>query len=160
MERGNLLTGAQYINIDYYPAAEEAGLGTFMQYTTIPTIETGLAQLEEKVTSILDTINALPLADTVATLNQNLVSLQSILDNQSTQELPTHLDQTVQELRAVIGSLSPNSDAAQTLDSSLLSLNRTLANLESLTGTLSRQPSAVIFPSSPEVDPIPEVTAQ
>lgn len=160
MERGNLLTGAQYINIDYYPAAEEADLGTFMQYTTIPTIETGLAQLEEKVTSILDTINALPLADTVATLNQNLVSLQSILDNQSTQELPTHLDQTVQELRAVIGSLSPNSDAAQTLDSSLLSLNRTLANLESLTGTLSRQPSAVIFPSSPEVDPIPEVTAQ
>jgi paraquat-inducible protein B len=76
------------------------------------------------------------------------------------QQLPTHLDQTVQELKAVIGSLSPNSDAAQTLDSSLLSLNRTLANLESLTGKLSRQPSAVIFPSSPEVDPIPEVTAQ
>ena len=160
MERGNLLTGAQYINLDYYPAAEKATLGTFMQYTTIPTIETGLAQMEEKVTSILNTIDALPLADTVASLNQNLESLESILDNQSTQQLPTHLDQTIQELRDAISSLAPNSDASQTLNSSLLSLNRTLANLESLTGTLSRQPSAVIFPSSPEVDPIPEVSEQ
>jgi paraquat-inducible protein B len=131
-----------------------------MQYTTIPTIETGLAQMEEKVTSILNTIDALPLADTVTSLNQNLASLESILDNQSTQQLPTHLDQTVQELRDVINSLSPNSDASQTLNSSLLSLSRTLANLESLTGKLSRQPSAVIFPSSPEVDPIPEVSEQ
>jgi paraquat-inducible protein B len=160
MERGNLLTGAQYINLDYYPTAEKATLGTFMQYTTIPTIETGLAQIEEKVTSILNTIDALPLADTVASLNQNLESLESILDNQSTQQLPTHLDQTVQELRDLINSLSPNSDASQTLNSSLLSLSRTLANLESLTGKLSRQPSAVIFPSSPEVDPIPEVSEQ
>jgi paraquat-inducible protein B len=160
MENGNLLTGAQYINLDYYPAAEKATLGTFMQYTTIPTIETGLAQMEEKVTSILNTIDALPLADTVASLNQNLESLESILDNQSTQQLPTHLDQTIQELRDAISNLAPNSDASQTLNSSLLSLNRTLANLESLTGTLSRQPSAVIFPSSPEVDPIPEVSEQ
>jgi paraquat-inducible protein B len=131
-----------------------------MQYTTIPTIQTGLAQLEEKVMSILNTINTLPLADTVASLNQNLESLQSILGNQSTQQLPADLDQTVQELRDAISSLSPNSDGAQTLNSSLLSLNRTLANLESLTGTLARQPSAVIFPSSPEVDPIPEVSEQ
>ena len=160
MESGNLLTGSQYINIDYYPSAKEATLGTFMQYTTIPTIETGLAQLEEQVTSILNTINELPLADTVASLNQNLESLQSILDNQSTQQLPMHLDQTVQELRDAINSLAPNSDASQTLNSSLLSLNRTLANLESLTGTLSRQPSAVIFPSTPEADPIPEVSTQ
>ncbi len=160
MERGNLLTGAQYISIDYYPATADATLGSFMQYTTIPTIQTGLAQLEEKVMSILNTINTLPLADTVASLNQNLESLQSILGNQSTQQLPADLDQTVQELRDAISSLSPNSDGAQTLNSSLLSLNRTLANLESLTGTLARQPSAVIFPSSPEVDPIPEVSEQ
>ena len=158
MKRGNLLTGAQYIGLDFYPTAEEAALGTFMDYTTIPTIETGLAQLEEKILAILNTINALPLAKTVASLNQNLLSLQSILENQSTQQLPQHLDQTIQEIRDAISRLSPNSDTSQTLNSSLLSLNRTLANLESLTGKLSRQPSAVIFPSSPEVDPIPEVS--
>jgi len=160
MESGNLFTGAKYIDIDFYPTAPDATLGTFLQYTTIPTIETGLVRLEEQLTSILDTIEALPLADTVATLNQNLASLQSILANQSTQQLPTHLDETVQELRDAISSIAPNSDASQTLDSSLLSLNRTLANLESLTGTLSKQPNAVIFPSSPEVDPIPEVSKQ
>lgn len=158
MKRGNLLTGAQYIGLDFYPTAEEASLGTFMEYTTIPTIETGLAQLEEKVLAILNTIDALPLADTVASLNQNLLSLQAILESQSTQQLPKHLDQTIQEIRDAISRLGPNSDTSQTLNSSLLSLNRTLANLESLSGKLSRQPSAVIFPSSPEVDPIPEVS--
>ena len=51
MESGNLLTGAQYIRPRLsIPTAEEAALGTFMDYTTIPTIETGLAQLEEQVT--------------------------------------------------------------------------------------------------------------
>lgn len=165
MESGNLLTGAQYISIDFYPEAGDATLGTFLEYTTIPTIETGLAQLEKKVNAILDTINSLPLNDTVtgansaiAALNENLSSLQLILENQNTQQLPAQLDKTLQELRDVISALSPNSDAYQSLNSSLLSLNRTMGNLESLTRTLSGQPNAVLLPSSPTPDPIPEVS--
>lgn len=165
MASGNLLTGAKYISIDFYPDVKTQSLGTFMQYTSIPTVETGLAQLEQKVNAILDTINALPLADTVGntnaaigTLNKNLASLQSILENQSTQQLPANLDQTLQELRDAMSSLSPNSAAYQSLNSSLLSLNRTLGNLESLTRTLSQQPNAVVFPPNPRPDPIPEVS--
>jgi paraquat-inducible protein B len=135
-----------------------------MEYTTIPTIDSGLAQLDQKVNAILDTINGLPLANTVASantaiasLNQNLTSLQSILQNQSTQQLPANLNQTLQELRDAVSSLSPDSKAAQSLSSSLLSLNRTLGNLETLTRTLSGQPNAVLLPSTPVPDPIPEV---
>jgi hypothetical protein len=40
-----------------------------MEYTTIPTIETGLGQLEQKLNAVLDTINALPLNDTVSSAN-------------------------------------------------------------------------------------------
>jgi paraquat-inducible protein B len=116
------------------------------------------------VNAILDTINSLPLADTVssantaiATLNQNLASLQLILENQSTQQLPASLDKTLQELRDAVDNLSPDSQAGQSLNSSLLSLNRTLGNLENLTRTLSGQPNAVILPSTPVPDPIPEV---
>lgn len=165
MESGNLLTGAQYINLDFFPETGDASLGTFLDYTTIPTIETGLAQLEKKVNAILDTINALPLNDTVTgansainSLNQNLASLQLILENQSTQQLPAQLDKTLQELRDVIGGLSPDSEASQSLNSSLLSLNRTLGNLESLTRKLSEQPNSVLLPSTSKPDPIPEVS--
>jgi len=165
MASGNLLTGAKYISIDFYPDAKPDSLSTFMEYTAIPTVETGLAQLEQKVNAILDTINALPLAETMSntnaaieTLNGNLASLQSILENQSTQQLPANLDKTLAELRDAMGSLSPSSPAYQSLSSSLLSLNRTLGNLESLTRTLSEQPNAVVLPSSPRPDPIPEVS--
>lgn len=165
MESGNLLTGAKYISIDFYPEAKAAALGTFMTYTTIPSIETGLAQLAQSVNSILDTLNKLPLEDTVAgantaltTLNQSLESLQSILDNQSAQQLPVQLDETLQNLQEAMSGLSPNSETYQSLNSSLLSLNRTMSNLEALTRKLSENPNAVILPSSPAPDPIPEVS--
>ena len=139
-------------------------MGSFMEYTTIPTIDSGLAQLDQKVNMLLDKINALPLADTVGSantaitsLNQNLESLQKILENQSTQQLPANLNQTLQELRDAVSNVAPESQAGQSLNSSLLSLNRTLGNLENLTRTLSGQPSAVLLPSTPVPDPIPEV---
>jgi paraquat-inducible protein B len=164
MESGNLITGAKYINFDFFSDAKKDTMGSFMEYTTIPTIDSGLAQLDQKVNALLDNINALPLADTVAsannaiaTLNQNLASLQLLLENQSTQQLPANLDQTLQELRDAVDNLSPDSRAGQSLNSSLLSLNRTLGNLETLTRTLSGQPNAVLLPSSPVPDPIPEV---
>ena len=165
MASGNLITGAKYISFDFFSGVETASLGSFMEYTTIPTIDSGLAQLDQKVNALLDNINALPLADTVAstntaiaTLNKNLASLQLILESQSTQQLPANLNETLQELRDAVDNLSPDSQAGQSLNSSLLSLNRTLGNLESLTRTLSAQPNAVILPTAPVPDPIPEVS--
>jgi len=167
MASGNLITGAKYISIDFFPGAKTAAMGSFMEYTTIPTMDSGLAQLDQKVNVILDTINGLPLADTVAStntaiakLNENLASLQSILENQSTQQLPANLNETLEELRNAVENLSPGAQAGQSLDSSLLSLHRTLGNLESLTRKLSAQPNAVVLPSTPVPDPIPEVRKQ
>jgi paraquat-inducible protein B len=167
MASGNLITGAKYISFDFFDGAKPGALGSFMEYTTIPTIDSGLAQLDQKLNALLDNVNALPLADTVAsantaivTLNKSLASLQSILEAQSTQQLPANLDQTLKELRDAVSNLSPDSQAGQSLNSSLLSLNRTLGNLEALTRTLSGQPSAILLPSTPVPDPIPEVNKQ
>jgi paraquat-inducible protein B len=164
LETGSLLTGAKYINIDYFEGVEPAEIGSFFEYPTIPAIATGLDQLEHKLTAILDKINALPLQETVqgankavATLNETLDSLNTIMEKQSTQQLPEQLDETLQELRATLQGFSPDSDAYQSINSSLLRLNRTLGNMESLTRTLSEQPNAAILPSKARHDPIPEV---
>jgi paraquat-inducible protein B len=164
LETGSLLTGAKYVNIDYFEGVEEAAIGSFLDYPTIPSIETGLGQIEQKLTAVLDKINALPLDDmvtganaAVATLNQTLASLHTILESQSTQQLPKQLDATLQDLRATLKGFSPDSEVYQSINSSLLRLNRTLGNMESLTRTLSEQPNAALMPSSPTPDPIPEV---
>ena len=163
LETGSLLTGAKYINIDYFDGVDEASIGSFGEYSTIPTIATGLGQIEKKLTAVLDKINALPLEDTVtgantavASLNQTLESLNTILENQSTQQLPDELNKTLQDLRATVKSFSPDSEIYQSINSSLLRLNRTMGNMESLTRTLSGQPNAVLLPSSQTPDPIPE----
>lgn len=164
LETGSLLTGAKYVNIDYFPKAEAASVGKFLEYTTIPSIETGLGQIEEKLTAVLDKINALPLEDTVAsantaitTLNSTLDSLNTLLENQSTQQLPEQIDKTLQDLRNTLEGLSPDSEMYRSLNSSLLRMNRTLGNVEALTRTLSKQPNAALLPSTPVPDIIPEV---
>lgn len=163
LESGNLLTGAKYIAMDYYSDAEDASVGTSLGYPTIPTIGTGLDQLQQKITSILDMINGLPLDQTVdnanaaiSSLNQSLQSLDKILENQSTQELPAELNRTLQELRITLDGLSPGSEIHQSINSSLLRLNRTLGNIETISGTLAEQPNAIVLPSSSKPDPVPE----
>lgn len=164
METGSLLTGAKYIGMDYFEDAEPASLGEFEGYTTIPTISTGLGQIEQKLTAVLDKINDLPLEDTVgsanaalANLDRTLASLNTVLSDQSTQQLPAELDQTLEDLQGALKGFSPESEAYQSIQSSLLRLNRTLGNVESLTRTLSGQPNAALLPSDPKPDPIPEV---
>ena len=80
------------------------------------------------------------------------------MPSQGSQQLPANLDKTLRELQDAISTLAPDSAASQGLNASLLSLNRTLGNLESFTRTLSEQPSAVVVPASPRPDPIPEVS--
>ncbi len=165
MESGNLLTGAKYIAVDYFPGAGAGEIERFADHPTIPTVSSGLGQIQHQLSAVLDKVNALPLEATVASanaaiagLNANLQSLQKILDAQSTQQLPADLEATLDEIRGAVSVLSPDSELYQSLGSSLLRLNRSLGNLESLTRTLASQPNAAIMPSSAEPDPIPEVT--
>jgi paraquat-inducible protein B len=139
-------------------------MGMFLSYTTVPTIETGLAQITQSVNSILETVDALPLMETVsgandavATLNETLNSLKAVLENQSTQQLPGQLDKTLDDFREAVKGLTPDSESYQSLNSTLLSLNRTMSNLEILTRTLSEKPNAVLLPYQQTPDPEPEV---
>ncbi len=69
VEYASLITGAKYVSLDYHQDAEPQTLGTFLSYSRIPTIETGLDQLQEQMASMLDTFSNLPLDDTIASAN-------------------------------------------------------------------------------------------
>ncbi|RLA39007.1 MAG: paraquat-inducible protein B [Gammaproteobacteria bacterium] len=167
LETGNLLTGKQLISIDYFPDKEPAELGKFEQYSVIPSVETGVARLEQQVSAFLEKLNALPLEETVAGANKTLTSLtasidsvNSVLASEDTQALPKELVATLNDLRIVLNGLSPNSKMAQSLGSSVSTLNATLISLDALIRQLSIKPNAIIFPVSPEPDLIPEAQAQ
>ena len=174
LETGNLLTGKQLISLDYFPDEEPTQLGEFEQYSVIPSIETGVARLEQQVSAFLEKLNALPLEETVVGANRvmgnvddTLTSLtaaidsaNSVLASEDVQALPDELVATLYDLRTVLNGLSPNSKMAQSLGSSVSTLNATLISLDALIRQLSIKPNAIIFPVSPEQDLIPEAQAQ
>ncbi len=167
---GNLLTGKQLIEIDYYADVPKEELGTFEGYPVIPSVETGIGRLEQQVSALLTKFNALPLETTVkdadqalkrvdttlAELSRTLVSVNTILESNAAQSLPVEVNAAIIELRSVLDGLSQDSPFYQNLDASMSKLNRTLQNLTELTRQLSEQPNSVLFPAKSEADVIPE----
>ncbi|MDH4039275.1 MAG: intermembrane transport protein PqiB [Gammaproteobacteria bacterium] len=177
LQTGSLLTGALYLNLDFYP--EEKGKAVVAQeefdgYPVIPTIPSGLGRLEKQVGTLLDKLNGLPLEPlvanansalgtldgTLAALTSTMASLQEILDKDGSKELPGELTKTLAELRQALASLSPDSAMGQSISDSVFELNRTLRNLEDLTRTLSEKPNSLVFPTEISADPIPEASPQ
>jgi len=163
LENGNLLTGAKYVGIDYFPTADPAEVGVLRDYAVIPVIDTGLAQIQQKVVTILDKINNMELEETVDGLNTSIDSLdgilaevQGLLATEGMQDLPAELGDTLVELTELLNALSPGSPTYESIDSSLLRLNRGLTDFENLMETLSEQPNALVLPSSTSDDPEPE----
>ncbi len=157
LETGNLLTGAQYVGIDYYPnVRDEAEVGEWGEWQTIPTISGGFGQIMVKVNSILDQIDRAPIEETIADLDRVLDGLQKLLNSASTQSLPAELQATLEELQQTLDGLSPDSELYQNLNTSMRELKRTLSNLENVTRTLSGQPNAAVMGSKIPPDPIPE----
>ena len=62
---GSLLTGALFVDFDYYKDPVPAEFTTVGDYPSIPTISSGFAQLETKFSAILDKIQSLPIDATM-----------------------------------------------------------------------------------------------
>ena len=143
LETGNLFTGSLLVSLDMYPDAKAAELGTFAGRPTIPTIPGGLESIEKKVTQLLDKLNELRLEDVAGSADATLRELTA----------------TIAELRAFVASQSVQS-LPHSIESSLDELDRTLKSVRALAEALENQPSLLIFPSEPTLDPEPKAINQ
>lgn len=167
LETGSLITGALYINFDYYDDAEKAKMTEWEGYSSIPTMASGLGRIEHQVNTFLEKLNDLPLKDTVGSLDDALVSLNDtlksvdgILNQEGTQNLTEDLSATLVELRKILAELAPEGTAYQSLNSSINELNQTLYNVQELTRTLADKPNALVLPTDFPDDPQPEANRQ
>jgi paraquat-inducible protein B len=176
LKTGNLLTGALFVDLDYYPDAPRAELSTLDGYTTIPTISAGFAQLEAKLSAVLDKIQALPVdtalekiamaaeesaltiaeaRNTLRELEATVAAARATLEDPEFQGLPGDLRRTLQELEQSIASVGPKSslqgDLARTLDE----LRATLRSLKSMTTTIDERPNSLLFGRESSGNPTP-----
>lgn len=112
---GSLLSGAKVVEIEFYDDVPAAEVGEFEGYKTIPTIASGIGQLEHRISTLLDKLNSLPLEATVSSVNhtlgeldQSLAALTAILEDDTVRGIPLELQQTLAALRAILDGDSVN----------------------------------------------------
>ncbi len=166
---GNLLTGALVVSFDFFDKVDPASITTIGNYKTIPTVSTGLEQIQTKVTNLLDTLNELPLSlvlqetnstmkqvtNTLTKADQSINELNNILAQSDTQQLPESFNKVLAELQTTLQGISPNSDLYQDLSSSIEQLNSTLKSVEHLSHEIESKPNSLIFSKqkTPDLQP-------
>jgi paraquat-inducible protein B len=107
--QGNLLTGSQVVELEYYDDLPDAEMGEFEGYPTLPSIVTGLSGLEQKVSTLLDKANELPVEEilgslnlAVKELNRSLKALNVVAENENLNKIPDELQGALVALRAIL----------------------------------------------------------
>lgn len=164
---GNLLTGQLYIAFDFVPNAPRVAFNMNSKPLIVPTVRTDISRLQEQVASIVDKLDQVPFDSIGRRLDESLVELDKVLKQVNGDVLPeakTTLQEAQQSLRTVNGALAPDAPLPQSLNQTLIELQRSARSLRTLTDMLGRHPEALIRgrgedPSLPSATRSPEKTA-
>lgn len=166
LKTGSLITGAMYVDFDYYPEAAPAEISTAGEYTVLPTVSSGFAQLEAKLTAILDKLQAVPMQtavteianaakeaqttiiearDTLSRIDTAVEHANTALSNPAIQQLPTDLQKTLDEMQKTVASIGPESPVQGDLLRTLDELRASLRSLKTLTNSVEDKPNSLLF---------------
>lgn len=170
LKSGNLPTGSLFVDLNFMLDAEPiTTLDKFENMSVIPTTPTGLAQLEVKVSALLDKLNGLQIEPLLTGLEQNLQSsdlmlrevqamvkdFRSVVQNPALQSVPETINQTLSDLQKTLDGFGPEAPAYQELTRSLQQLDKLLRDLQPAAKKIGEHPSSLIFDRSRGTDPTP-----
>lgn len=81
LKSGNLLTGQLYVDLNYYPDETYAGLRQEGKYVILPTVHTGLENIQDQVASLLEKFNELKIEELITKVGQTSDEATQALDN-------------------------------------------------------------------------------
>ncbi len=154
---GNLLTGQLYIALDFIPGARPTRFDVGARPLEIPTVPGSVQELQQKLVSVVDKIDRIPIAQIGAHLDENLVELDGALRELRTDVLPagrTAFNSLHTTLGTVDHALADDAPWRDNIDQTLVEARSTLRSVRSLTDYLDRHPEALLrgrHPSQPTV---------
>jgi paraquat-inducible protein B len=181
LKTGSLLTGAMYVDFDYYPADKPAELGYKGDFPVVPTMPSGFAQLEVKLASVLDKIDKLPLNDavseitsaaketatTVAEARKALEEIEKVaaaakvtLEGEDFKNLPTDLRRTLTELERALASVGPDGNVQGDLLRTLDELRGALRSIDGLADSIKEKPNSLLFGKDDSGNPRPKAAGK
>jgi paraquat-inducible protein B len=162
LRTGSLLTGQLYVSFDYYPRAVKVKLDLSQTEPELPVVPSALADLEDKLASIVDKLDRMPLEEIgnsvkkdLETLDQTLTDARKLISSADSKLVPG-ITAAIDDLRRTLAAteramtsaneslLESNAAAQEELRSALTEFTRAARGLRVLTDQLERQPSSLI----------------
>jgi len=154
LRTGSLLTGQQYVALDFFPRAPRTQSDPTQLPMVLPTVSGGLDELQASLTDILRKIDAMPLERLGSDADAALVTLRMTLETTNrladrlerdvTPELRSALTEAGRALAVVDQTLSTDAPLPQDLRQSLKQLTRAAEALRSLADYLEQHPEALL----------------
>jgi paraquat-inducible protein B len=154
LRSANLLTGQLYVALDFFPKEPAARFDAKKSPPEIPTISTGLAELQDSVSNIVKTLERVPfdklavdLRRALGTLEATLKRADTLLQKVSTEVAP-ELRATLEQARKTLGSaeqaLGTDSPMQGDLRETLNEVTKAAETVRSLADYLERHPESLI----------------
>jgi paraquat-inducible protein B len=144
---GNLLTGQLYIALDFIPGSRPARFDVDVRPLEIPTVSGSVEELQQKLVSIVDKIDRMPIARIGRHLDEDLVGLDSALQELRTNVMPAG-SAAFNSLHTTLGTvdhaLSDDAPWRDNIDQTVIEARSTLRSVRSLTEYLDRHPEALL----------------
>lgn len=167
LRAGNLLTGALFVDLNFYPDEAYEVVNVPTDYAFFPTVTNSFTQLDQKFTALLDSLNNIKFSEfidtatstlayseeTLRTISRTSEQLNKLLEQDDMQELPSVLVRALSELEQTFAGYSVDAPAYNELTQSVERLNSILRELEPLSETLRDSPRALFFDSRIPEDP-------
>lgn len=166
---GNLLTGALYIDSQFYPELKMEDIGNYGRYDIFPTRAGGFAEIQKKISDLLNKFNALPVENTLAELTETLDSsqktmtaidkvandLDKLLAQKDTQAIPGEIRESLQQIQTTLNGFGPDAAPYRNLESALSRFEQVMGELQPVLRQLNDKPNSLIFSGEKAQDPIP-----
>lgn len=164
MKSGNLLTGALYIDLDFYPDAKPwTGPTEVYDRPLIPTISGGLAEVQKRLLQTLDKINSMPVEPMLVEMTQTLketrsmmAKLNTILASKEVNNLPKDMQKTLEELNRSLKGFQPGSSAYSSMVADMQRIDQVMRELQPILQKLNQKSNALVFEAPSANDPQPK----
>lgn len=183
LKTGSYLTGAMFVDFDYFPEEQEEIL-TYNdrgEYPVVPTLVSGLANIEMKLASVMETIDDLPLDDAVTnisdaarelaiTVEESKKALTQIegaaaaaretMESPEFKALPADVRSSLAELDKSVASMGPDGNIQGDLLRTLDELRNAIRSMESMTDTIKEKPNSLLFGKDDSGNPRPKAAGR
>lgn len=154
LRSGNIITGQRVIALDFFPDAPRVKIDWTKTPPEMPTIPSGLQDLEMKVNAIMAKLEKMPIDEIALNLKNILVRVDAFIKKVDTETMP-QANKTIEELRKALTSVNEtmvgkDAPTQQQLREALQEITKAAQGVSGLTDYLERNPESLIRGKSQE----------